>query len=70
MTYVVRWTEVSKHEVTLTDEQFAAIKAVEVEELAELEEHEVWEDLEDQLAELEDDGFQVVTREITHVARH
>lgn len=70
MTYTVRWTEVSQHERELTDEEFAALKGVTVEELAGLDEDELWEDLEDQLAELEDDGFEGLTREIEDVTEH
>ncbi|WMI34796.1 hypothetical protein SEA_MARAV_74 [Streptomyces phage Marav] len=70
MTYTVEWTEISTHKRELTDEEFAELKGVTVEELAELDEDELWEGLDDQLAELEDDGFEGLTREIDEVAKH
>lgn len=71
MTYTLRWTEVSTHERELTDEEFAELKGVTVAELAELDEDELWEDLDDQLAEIgDDDGFEGLTREIEEVLKH
>ncbi|MEV5330836.1 hypothetical protein [Streptomyces werraensis] len=70
MTYTVEWTEISTHKRELTDEEFAELKGVTVEELAELDEDELWEGLDDQLAELEDDGFEGLTREVDEVAKH
>jgi hypothetical protein len=70
VTYTVKWTEVSSHERELTDEEMAALKGVSVEELAQLDEDELWDDLEDQLAELDDDGFEGLEREIEECTQH
>ncbi|MFJ6680564.1 hypothetical protein [Streptomyces werraensis] len=70
MAYTIEWTEVSTHKRELTDEEFAELKGVTVEELAELDEAELGEDLEDLLAELDDDGFEGLTREIDELIRH
>ncbi|MFJ6183748.1 hypothetical protein [Streptomyces sp. NPDC092295] len=70
MTYTVRWTEISDHERTLTNEEMAEIKGITVEELAELDEDQVSEGLSDELAELDDDGFRGLTREIDGCTEH
>ncbi|MET8111206.1 hypothetical protein [Streptomyces prasinus] len=70
MTYTVRWTEISTHERELSDEEFAEIKGVTVAELAELDEDELYDDLENQLAALDDDGFEGLEREIEEVLTH
>lgn len=70
MTYTVRWTEVSTHERELTDEEFAELRGVSVAELAELDEDDLGDDLENLLAELDDDGFEGVTRDISEILKH
>ncbi|AXQ62397.1 hypothetical protein SEA_TINABELCHER_72 [Streptomyces phage TinaBelcher] len=70
MTYTVRWTEVSTHERVLSDEEFAELKGLTVAELADLDEDELSEELEDLLAELDDDGFEGLTREIDELQKH
>lgn len=70
MAYTIEWTEISTHKRELTDEEFAELKGVTVEELAELDEDELSEDLENLLAELDDDGFEGLTREIDELIRH
>ncbi|MCX5236216.1 hypothetical protein OG824_13495 [Streptomyces prunicolor] len=70
MPYTVSWTETSEHKRVLTDEEFAALKGVEVAELEELEEDELWDDLEELLAELDDDGFEGLVREIDECLKH
>ena len=69
MPYSVRWTEVSDHVREVSDEEMAEIKGVRVEELAAMDEDEVGDGLDDQLAELGDDGFQGLTREIDECVR-
>jgi hypothetical protein len=68
--YTVEWTETSQHKRELTDEEMAALKGVTVEELAELEEDELWDDLEDELAALDDDGFEGLERDINECTKH
>ncbi|MGW6600586.1 hypothetical protein [Streptomyces sp. NPDC055036] len=70
MTYTVRWTETSEHHREISDEEMAAIKGVTVEELAEMNEDQVEEALTDELADLADDGFEGLTREIDECIRH
>ncbi|MGW8953476.1 hypothetical protein [Streptomyces sp. NPDC055709] len=70
MPYTVEWTETSQHKRELTDEEFAALKGVTVEELAGLDDDELWDDLEDELASLDDDGFEGLTRDIDDVQKH
>ncbi|QOV06201.1 hypothetical protein KGG72_gp71 [Streptomyces phage Salutena] len=70
MPYTIEWTEVSTHKRELSDEEFAELKGVTVEELAELDEEGLSEDLENLLAELDDDGFEGLTREIDELIRH
>lgn len=61
-TYTVTWKEASTHAVTITEEEMARIKSVPVEELRDMDVEDVWDGLEDELAELEDDGFEGVER--------
>ncbi|MFE9925182.1 hypothetical protein ACFYQA_27490 [Streptomyces sp. NPDC005774] len=70
MTYTVRWTEISTHERELSDEEMAALKGVTVAELAELDEDDLHDDLENELAALDDDGFEGLEREIEEVMQH
>ncbi|WDS51789.1 hypothetical protein SEA_TRIUMPH_75 [Streptomyces phage Triumph] len=70
MPYTVEWTETSTHKRELTDEEMAAIKGVTVAELAEMDDDEVSEELEDLLAELDDDGFEGLVREVDEVIKH
>ncbi|MBQ0949222.1 hypothetical protein [Streptomyces sp. RK76] len=70
MPYTVEWTEVSTHKRTLSDEEFAQLKGVTVTGLTGLDEDELWEGLEDDLASLDDDGFEGLTREIDGVIKH
>jgi hypothetical protein len=70
MPYTVEWTETSQHKRELSDEEFAALKGVTVEELAGLDDDELWDDLEDELAALDDDGFEGLTRDIDDVQKH
>ncbi|WP_420312567.1 hypothetical protein ACOB87_38070 [Streptomyces sp. YS-B37] len=70
MPYTVEWTETSQHKRELTDEEMAALKGVTVEELAELDEDELWDELEDQLAALDDDGFEGLERDIDECIKH
>lgn len=70
MSYTVEWTEVSTHKRVLSDEEFAQLKGVTVTELTGLDEDELWEGLEDDLASLDDDGFEGLTREIDEVIKH
>lgn len=66
-TYRIQWTETSQHDVTITEEELARIKGVTVEELREMNDDEIEEGLPDQLAQLEDDGFDGCDREIGSV---
>lgn len=70
MTYIVRWTELSTHERVLSDEEFAELKGLTVAELEELDEYELGDELEDLLAELDDDGFEGLTREVERVVKY
>jgi len=70
MPYTIEWTEVSTHKRELSDEEFADLIGVAVEELADMDEDELSEDLEDRLAELDDDGFEGLTREIDEFIQH
>lgn len=70
MPYTVEWIETSNHKRVLADEEFAQLKGVTVTELTELDEDELWDGLEDDLAELDDDGFEGLTREIGEVIKH
>jgi hypothetical protein len=68
--YTVEWTETSEHKRELTDEEMAALKGVTVEELAELDDDELWDDLEDELAALDDDGFEGLVRVVNECSKH
>ncbi|MFF7800226.1 hypothetical protein [Streptomyces olivaceus] len=70
MPYTVEWAETSNHKRVLSDEEFAQLKGVTVTELTGLDEDELWDGLEDDLAELDDDGFEGLTREISEVIKH
>ncbi|MFF3249711.1 hypothetical protein ACFYWP_01570 [Actinacidiphila glaucinigra] len=68
--YTVRWTEISTHERELSDEEMAELKGVTVAELAEMDEDELYDELEDRLARLDDDGFEGLEREIDELLTH
>ncbi|WP_405799495.1 hypothetical protein [Streptomyces sp. NBC_01506] len=68
--YTVRWIETSEHRRDLTDEEMAELKGVTVAELAEMEEDEVADDLNDLLAELDDDGFEGLVRDVEECIKH
>lgn len=70
MPYTVEWTETSEHKRELTDAEMAAIRGITVEELAGMDEDEIAEDLEDLLAELDDDGFEGMERDVHTVIEH
>jgi hypothetical protein len=70
MTYTVRWTETSEHMRQLSDEEMATLKGVTVEELAEMDEDDIFHGLDDQLAELDDDGFEGLEREVEECLKH
>ncbi|MFD7677513.1 hypothetical protein [Streptomyces sp. NPDC060187] len=70
MPYTVEWTETSQHKRELTDEEMAALKGVTVEELAELDEDELTDGLEDELAALDDDGFEGLERDVDECIKH
>lgn len=64
MDYRVTWTEVSNHTRDLTPDELADLLGVEVSELsAKFENDEVDGELADALADLDDDGFEFLTRE-------
>jgi hypothetical protein len=62
-TYLVTWTEVSTHSVTISAETLAAIKGVSVDELAGMDSAGLEDGLDDDLAKLADDGFEGLARE-------
>lgn len=70
-TYRVGWTETSTHEVDLPAETLATLLGITVEQLHEQEASEYGIDpegqLSDLLADLSDDGFQGLTRDITEI---
>ncbi|MFE5663382.1 hypothetical protein ACFQ7W_05550 [Streptomyces niveus] len=68
--YTVRWIETSEHRRDLTDEEMAKLKGITVAELAEMEEGEVADDLNDLLAELDDGGFEGLVRDIEECIKH
>jgi hypothetical protein len=70
MSFTVRWTEVSTHERVLSDKEFAELKGLTISELAELDEDELSDELDDLLAELDDDGFEGLVREVNEVLKH
>ncbi|QBI99435.1 hypothetical protein SEA_CAELUM_75 [Streptomyces phage Caelum] len=70
MPYTVEWTETSQHKRELTDEEMAALKGVTVEELAELDEDELTDGLEEELAALDDDGFEGLERDVDECIKH
>ncbi|MFE4451440.1 hypothetical protein [Streptomyces sp. NPDC056796] len=70
MPYTVEWTETSEHSRELTDEEMAAIKGKTVEELAEMDKDEIFEGLDDQLAQLEDNGWEGTERVVDQLITH
>lgn len=70
MPYTVRWTELSTHERELSDEEMAVLKGVTVVELAEMDEDDVSDELNDLLAELDDDGFEGLVRDVHECTKH
>ncbi|MFG2923908.1 hypothetical protein ACGFYA_20685 [Streptomyces sp. NPDC048305] len=70
MPYTVEWTETSEHKRELSDEEMARIKGVTVAELAEMDEDEIADELDDLLAELDDDGFEGLVRDVHEVIQH
>jgi hypothetical protein len=63
-TYEVRWTEVSRHSVRLPANELAALLGVGVEELEAMADDDIDTGvLADELANLDDDGFEWLTRE-------
>ncbi|MEV7512137.1 hypothetical protein AB0O57_29690 [Streptomyces sp. NPDC091201] len=67
MPYDIKWTEVSSHRRTISDEEMARIKGVSLPELKALDEDDLSCGLNDELAELDDDGFEGLEREIERV---
>lgn len=67
-TFTVTWTEISTHEVQLTALELANLLGVGVFDLN--EGADLTDGPEDALAELDDDGFDGLTRESIEVIRH
>ena len=61
-TYRVEWEELSRHSRDLTAEEFAEIRGVSVDALSDPE-MDLTEGLENSLAQLDDDGFEFLTRD-------
>lgn len=61
--YHLRWTQVSDHEVTISAGELAELMDVPLSELAELVDAGETPNLDDALANLDDDGFIGLTRE-------
>lgn len=69
MSYTIKWTEVSTHEATISPAELAALKGVTVAELDAMDDDEITDGLDDQLADLPDDGFEGLMREGIDVCR-
>jgi hypothetical protein len=65
----INWTEISEHAITLTPSEFAALRGIDITELATMHDYELTGDLCNTLAELDDDGFQGLTREDIEITR-
>lgn len=65
MSFTIRWTEISEHKVTLTAQQLADLKRIDVSALADasMSDDEILEGLDDDLANLDDDGFEFLIRD-------
>jgi hypothetical protein len=67
--YEIRWTVTSSHCREVSDEEFARLKGRPVAEIARMGDDDLIDGLADELADLDDDGFEHLTRDDIEVTR-